>query len=94
MANKLTELFHCMWGKAATTQEFKDAFISHLFHWQGYSLVCYNNRGISVLSIAGKIFAKLLINRLNVNLDHAQLPQVSKCGFMKDRGKTYMILTG
>ena len=30
-----------------------------------------NNRGISLLSIAGKILAKILLNRLNVHLDEA-----------------------
>ena len=32
MAEKLTELFHCMWRKEAIPQEFKDASIIH--PWQ------------------------------------------------------------
>ena len=31
MAEKLTELFHCMWSKEAIPKEFKDAFIFHLY---------------------------------------------------------------
>ena len=31
MAEKLTDLFHCMWRKEAIPQEFKDAPIIHLY---------------------------------------------------------------
>ena len=31
MAEKLTELVHCMWRKEAIWQEFKDASIIHLY---------------------------------------------------------------
>ena len=69
MAEKLTELFHCMWRKEAIPQEFKDASIIHLYKRKGNPQVCDNHRGISLLSIAGKILAKLLLNRLKVHLD-------------------------
>ena len=55
MAEKLTELFHCMWRKEAIPQEFKDASIIHLYKRKGNPQVCDNHRGISLLSIAGKI---------------------------------------
>ena len=32
MAEKLTELFYCMWRKKAIPQEFKDASIVHLYN--------------------------------------------------------------
>ena len=35
MAEKLTELFHCMWRKEAIPQEFKDASIFHLYSTSG-----------------------------------------------------------
>ena len=62
VAEKLTELFHIMWRKEAIRQEFKDATIIHLFKWKGNSQVCDNHRGISLLSIAGKILARVLRN--------------------------------
>ena len=37
MAEKLTELFHCMWRKEAIPQEFKDASIIHLYKRKGKS---------------------------------------------------------
>ena len=58
MAEKLTELFHCMWRKEAIPQEFKDASIILLYKRKGNPQVCDNHRGISLLSIAGKILAK------------------------------------
>ena len=69
MAEKLTELFHCMWRKEAILQEFKDASMIHIYKWRGNPQVCDNHRGISLLSIAGEILAKFLLNRLNVHLD-------------------------
>ena len=77
MTEKLTELFHCMWRKEAIPQEFKDASIIHLYKRKGNPQVCDNHRGISLLSIAGKILAKILLNRLNVHLDQTGLIQKS-----------------
>ena len=73
MAEKLTELFNCVWRKETIPQEFKDASITHLYKRKGNPQVCDNHRGISLLSIAGKILAKILLNRLNVHLDQKGL---------------------
>ena len=62
VAEKLTELFHIMWRKEAIPQEFKDATIIHLFKRKGNPQVCDNHRGISLLSVAGKILARVLLN--------------------------------
>ena len=58
MAEKLTELFQCMWRKEAIPQDFKDASIIHIYKRKGNPQVCDHRRGISLLSIAGKILAK------------------------------------
>ena len=60
MAEKLTELFHCMcmWRKEAIPQEYKDASIIHLYTRKGNPQVFENHRGIFLLSIAGKILVK------------------------------------
>ena len=93
MAEKLTELFHCMWRKEAIPQEFKDASIIHLYKRKGNPQVSDNHRGISLLSIAGKILVNILLNRLNVHLDQTGLIPESQCGFRKDRGTIDMIFT-
>ena len=85
--------FHCMWRKEAIPEEFKDASIIHLYKRKGNPQVCDNHRGISLLSIAGKILAKILLNRLNAHLDQTGLIPESQCGFRKDRGAIDMIFT-
>ena len=52
-----------------------------------------NHRGISLLSNAGKILAKILLNRLNAHLDHDGLIPESQRGFRKDKGTIDMIFT-
>ena len=93
VAEKLTELFHIMWRKEAIFQEFEDATIIHLFKRKRNPQVYDNHRGISLLSIAGKILARVLMNRLNEHLEHSGLLPESQCGFRKDRGTIDMIFT-
>ena len=92
-AKKLTELFHIMWRKEAIPQEFKDATIIHLFKRKGNPHICDNHRGISLLSVAGKILARVLWNRLNEHLERSGLVPESQCGFRKNRGTIDMIFT-
>ena len=65
----------------------------HLYKRKGNPQVCDNHRGISLLSIAGKILAKILLNRLNAHLEQAGLIPESQCGFRKDRGTIDIIFT-
>ena len=82
-----------MWRKEAIPQEFKDATIIHLFKRKGKPQVCDNHRCISLLSIAGKILARVLLNRLNEHLERSGLLPESQCGFRKNRGTIDMIST-
>ena len=93
VAEKLTELFHIMWRKEAIPQEFKDATIIHLFKRKGNPQVQVNHRGISLLSIAGQILARVLLNRLNEHLERSGLLPESQWGLRKNRGTIYMIFT-
>ena len=51
-----------------------------------------NHRGISLLSIAGKILARVLLNRLNEHLERSVLLPESQCGFRKNRWTIGMII--
>ena len=93
VAVKVTELFHITWRKVDISQEFKDATIIHLFIQKGSPQVCDNHRGISLLSIAGKILARVRLNRLNEHLEQSRLLPESQCGFRKDWGTIDMIFT-
>ena len=93
VAKKMTELFHIMWRKEAIPQEFKDASIINLFKRKGNPQLCDNHLGISLLSIAGKVLARILLNRLNEHLEQSGLLPESQCGFRWDRGTIDMIFT-
>ena len=93
VAMKMTELFSILWRKEAIPQEFKDTSIIHLFKRKGNPQLCDNHRGISLFSIAGKVLARILLNRLNEHLEQAGLLPESQCGFRKDRGTIVMIFT-
>ena len=45
---------------------------------------------ITLLSILGKILAKVLLSHLNNHLEHGLLPE-SQCGFRNERGSVDMV---
>ncbi|BHF72107.1 hypothetical protein SprV_0401517000 [Sparganum proliferum] len=90
LMDHLTALFQEMWRQGEVPQDFKDATIVHLYKRKGNRQICDNHRGISLLNIAGKIFARILLNRLNNHLEQGLLPE-SQCGFRRHRGTTDMI---
>ena len=90
LTERLHELFLLIWQQETIPQDFKDATIIHLYKRKGSRQACDNHRGISLLSIAGKILARILLNRLTVHLDQGLLPE-SQCGFRKERGTIDMV---
>ncbi|BHF70635.1 hypothetical protein SprV_0301368800 [Sparganum proliferum] len=90
LMDHLTALFQEMWRQCEVPQDFKDATIMHLYKRKGNRQVCDHHRGISLLNIAGKIFARILLNRLNYHLEQGLLPE-SQCGLRRHRGTTDMI---
>ena len=90
LIESLKSLFTSMWTQEKLPQEFKDASIIHLYKRKGNRNSCDNHRGISLLSIAGKILARVLLNRLNAHLERGLLPE-SQCGFRAGRSTTDMI---
>ncbi|BHF58006.1 hypothetical protein SprV_0100095500 [Sparganum proliferum] len=79
-----------IWRQGEVSQDFKDATIVHLYKRKGNRQLCDNHRGISLLNIVGKIFTRILLNRLNNHLEQGLLPE-SQCGFRRHRGTTDMI---
>ena len=67
LIRKLCELFKSMWIQELIPQELKGASIVHLYKCKGNRQTCVNHRGISLLSMAGKILARVLLNHL---IDH------------------------
>jgi len=80
----LYELFYNIWTTTAEVpQDFKDATIVTIYKRKGDCSECENHLGISLISIAGKIFTKILQSRLQ-NLSEDILPE-SQCGFRAKR---------
>ena len=90
LTSRLTDLFRSHWEKETLPQAFKDATIVHIYKRKRNKRTCDNHRGISLLSIAGKILAQVLLNRLLKHLEQDHLPE-SQCGFQTGRGTIDMI---
>lgn len=85
---RLHRLFLRIWEEEEVPADLKDANIVAIFK-KGDRGICGNYRGISLLSIVGKILARILLNRL-VTLTDEILPE-TQCGFRTNRGTIDMI---
>ncbi|BHF65494.1 hypothetical protein SprV_0200850600 [Sparganum proliferum] len=56
-------LFQKMWRQGQAPQDLKDAIIVRLYKRKVNHQLCDNRRGISLFNIAGKIFARIRLNR-------------------------------
>ena len=64
---RLHALFTQLWAEGEVSQDFKDAQITCIYKKKGDRSDCNNYRGISLLSIAGKILARVLLERLKLH---------------------------
>ena len=90
LLQRMTGRFCRIWNDEVIPQQPNDASTIRLYR-KGYRQHCDNCRGISLLTIAGNILARVLLNRLIVHLEHGLLPE-SQCGFRFGRGTVDMIL--
>lgn len=90
LVEKLHHLFELIWDQGKRSQDLKDASIIHLYKRKGNRQACDNHRGISLLSIAGKTIARVLLNRLITHLKDGLLPK-SQCGFRKNLSTIDMV---
>lgn len=86
----LTNLFILCLEKGELPGDLWDAVIVSLYKNKGKKSDCSNYRGITLLSIAGKILARVLLNRLTPAIAEEVLPE-SQCGFRANQGTTDMI---
>ena len=80
-----------IWDQEKMPEDFRDALIVALYKNKGSKADCGNCRGISLLSIAGKIFARIILNRL-IAVSEVNLPE-AQCGFRPCRSTVVMIFT-
>ena len=94
--NKLTVEIHRLitdvWRGAPVPQDWIDAILISVFKGKGQKSVCGDYRGISLLEAVGKVFAKVLLNRLTRWICPSVLPK-SQCGFRSGRGTMDMIFS-
>ena len=90
----LPHLYHLLiqcWTQETIPHDMRDANIVTLYKNKGDKGDCNNYRGISLLSITGKTFARILLQRLN-KLAYRVLPE-SQCGFRSSRSTIDMIFS-
>ena len=90
LLEKLTSLFTLCWSKGEVPGDLRDAVIVSLYKNKGEKSDCSNYRGVTLLSTAGKILARVLLERLIPAIAEEVLPE-SQCGFRANRGTTDMI---
>jgi len=88
LLEQLVELFRTVWKEGNVPQDWKDALVVPIPKNSDLSQ-CDNWRGISLLDVGGKLFAKIIQNRLQTMAQRV-LPD-SQCGFRCGRGCTDMI---
>lgn len=93
LTRHLTHILNQMWHDEEVPQDFRDAQIIHIFKRKGDRSVCDNHRGIALLSIPGKILARVILNRLSTYVSEIGLLPESQCGFRSGRGTMDMIFT-
>ena len=87
--SRLHQLITNAWETGSVPQAGKDASIVTIYK-KGDRTDCGNYRGISLLSIAGKIFARILPNRLSTHIT-PEVVSETQCGFRGNRSTVDMI---
>uniref|UniRef100_H3B479 Reverse transcriptase domain-containing protein n=1 Tax=Latimeria chalumnae TaxID=7897 RepID=H3B479_LATCH len=91
LASDIHALLCTCWEESHIPQDLKDAKIITLYKNKGDKADCNNYRGISLLSVVGKVLARVLLKRLQV-LAERVYPE-SQCGFRAGRSTTDMSFT-
>ena len=87
----LHDLLCLCWKERAVPQDMRDATIITLYKNKGDRSYFNNYRGISLMGIVSKVFARVLLTRLQALADRVY-PE-SQCGFRAGRSPTDMIFT-
>ena len=90
MSNILHRWIIKIWVEGLVPQVWKDANIVTIYK-KGDQTEGGNYRGISLPSAAGKIFARILLNRLSIHITPDVVPE-TLCGFRSNRSTVDMII--
>ncbi|XP_022093240.1 uncharacterized protein LOC110980661 [Acanthaster planci] len=92
LLHHLHELLCQCWEEGSIPHDIRNANIMTIYKNKGDRSDCNNYRGISLLSIMGKAFARVALKRLQQLADRVY-PE-SQCGFRAQRSTIDMIFTG
>lgn len=87
----LHEVLCQCWQEGSVPQDMKDAKIITIYKNKGERSDCNNYRGISLLSIVGKVFARVILIRLQTLAE--QVYPESQCGFRAGRSTADMVFS-
>ena len=87
----LHELLCLCWKEGCVPSDMRDAKIVTLYKNKGDRSDCNSYRGISLLSIVGKVFARVILARLQVLA--ARVYPESQCGFRAGRSTIDMVFS-
>ena len=87
----IISLYDTCWQRQTHPHDFKDALIIMIYKRKGGRRDFDNQHGISLLSVAGRVFAKIMLNRLKT-ISEKLLPE-SQCGFHAGRSTADVIFT-
>ena len=90
LRDRLKSLLQRVWREGTVVEDWKHAELVPIPK-KGDLKHCDNWRGISLLDVVGKVFARVIQERLQI-IAEKYLPE-SQCGFRKGRGCTDMIFT-
>ena len=82
----LTNIFNHVWLTEQIPEDWRKGIILPFWKRKGDALTCSNHRGITLLSIPGKTFARVVINRAIPAMHHHRIPH--QAGFMPGRPTT------
>ena len=91
LITELHEILCLCWSEGEVPQDMRDANVITLYKNKGDRGDCNNYRGISLLSVVGKVFARVVLKRLQVLAE--QVYPESQCGFRANRSTVDMIFS-
>ena len=80
----LVRLLNLSFHMGVAPMDWRDACIVFLYKGKGDKCECSNSRGISLLSVVGKLFGRVLIKRVRAGFECAIGEE--QCGFRQGRG--------
>ena len=64
-----------VWSTSLVPPDWRRGLVTPIYKGRGDRMDCNNYRGITLLSVPGKVFARLLLNRIRDHLILTQRPE-------------------